>query len=91
MRSDVTGHPVHPEAVHTGVLFMAPVRENLHLDDLEGFIVVLLVETNVIQQRRHREKLSHEHNVEENSNGTKCRVSAGGQIKFKHLIIEEEQ
>lgn len=33
--------PVNPEAVHAGVLRVAPVGQNLDLDDLEGLVVLL--------------------------------------------------
>jgi len=45
LRALVAGRPVHSEAVHAGVLRVAPVRQHLHLDDLEESIVLLLNRT----------------------------------------------
>lgn len=39
---DVVRRPVNPEAVHAGVVRVAPVGQNLDLDDLEGLVVLLL-------------------------------------------------
>lgn len=42
--------PMDSEAVEAGVLWMAPVRQHAHLDDLEGLVILLLIrrEENVL-------------------------------------------
>lgn len=43
---------VDSEAVHAGVFWMAPVRQHPHLDDLEGFVILLLKEKRTNIQNR---------------------------------------
>lgn len=45
---------MYPEAVHAGVLLVAPVRQDLDLDDLKGFAVLLLTGQTDGKRQQHR-------------------------------------